>query len=191
MTILTGNGDGTFNLPSSSTQSTNSTAVTWIQVADFNQDGLPDVVLANSNGNVSVLLNNGNGSFSGGIPVVSGLSVANNLVVGVGDLNGDGYPDIAAGGYYNSTLGLYLTEPTETATASADISLPAGLHQVDASYAGDSGYAASVSGAIPLWGIPPVTTATLTVTSAGVPVTSVAPGTVVTLTAAGRRALFQ
>ena len=181
--ILTGNGDGTFN-SSSQGQNATGSAVTWIQVADFNQDGLPDVVLADSGGNVYVLLNNGNGSLGADIPVVTGLSVPYFLTVGVGDLNGDGYPDIAAGGYYNGTLGLYLTQPTETATAlSQQLSLPAGLHQVDASYAGDSGDTASVSAAIPLWGAPPATTTTLAITSGSAPVTSVAPGTMVTLTA--------
>ncbi len=182
VTILTGNGDGSFN-PSSSVQGSNATSVTWIQVADFNQDGVPDVVLADASGNVNVLLNNGSGSFGGDIPVVTGLSVPYYLMVGVGDLNGDGYPDIAAGGYYNSTLGLYLTEPTETATASANISLPAGMHQTDVSYAGDSNYNASVSGTIPLWGVPPTTATTLTLTAGGSAVTSVTPGTAVTLTA--------
>ena len=182
VTILTGNGDGTFNSPSSG-QSSSSTSVTWIQVADFNQDGVPDLVVADSKGSATIFLNNGSGSFSGSIPVVTGLSVPYYLMVGVGDLNGDGYPDIAAGGYYNNTLGLFLTEPTETATASASISLPPGMHEVDASYSGDSNYDASVSTTIPLWGDPPATTTTLTVTSGGSPVTSVAAGTAVTLTA--------
>jgi Bacterial Ig-like domain (group 3)/FG-GAP-like repeat/Chitobiase/beta-hexosaminidase C-terminal domain len=180
--VLTGNGDGTFN-SSSQSQAATGSAITWVQVADFNQDGLPDVVLADASGNVSVLLNNGSGSLGAGIPVVTGLNVPNFLTVGVGDLNGDGYPDIAAGGYYNGTLGLYLTQPTETATAVTQLSLPAGLHQVEASYAGSSEYTTSVSAAIPLWGMPPATTTSLTATSGSTQVTSVAPGTVVTLTA--------
>lgn len=183
VTILTGNGDGTFN-SSFSGQTPTSTLVTWIQVADFNQDGAADVVLADSNGNATVFLNNGSGSFSQSYSVVTGLSVPYYLMVGVGDLNGDGYPDIVAGGYYNSTPGLYLTEPTETATASADITVVGvGQHQVDASYGGDTNYNPSVSGTTPLWGVPPATTTTLTMSSGGVPVTSVLPGSVVTLTA--------
>lgn len=182
VTILTGNGDGTFNT-SSSGQNPSSSTVTWMQVADFNQDGIPDVVLADQGGNATVLLNNGSGAFNASYPVVTGLSVPYYLMVGVGDLNGDGYPDIVAGGYYNNTLGIYLTEPTETATASAQISLPAGLHQVDASYAGDANYNPSVSATTPLWGSPAATTTTLSVTAGGNAVTSVVPGTVVTLTA--------
>jgi hypothetical protein len=60
VSVLTGNGDGTFNSPFSGPGST-STSVTWVQVADFNQDGTPDVVLADSSGSATVFLNNGGG----------------------------------------------------------------------------------------------------------------------------------
>ncbi|HKF47519.1 MAG TPA: FG-GAP-like repeat-containing protein [Terracidiphilus sp.] len=180
--IFTGNGDGTFN-PPTSIATNPATAVTWIQVADFNQDGTPDVVIADSAGSATVFLNNGIGSLSESFPVVSGLSVPYYLEVGVGDLNGDGYPDIAAGGYYNGSLGIYITEPTETATVSTSISLPAGPHHVDASYSGDPNYNTSVSGTLPMWGASAATTTGLTLTAGGTAVSSVAPGTVVTLTA--------
>jgi sugar lactone lactonase YvrE len=179
---LIGNGDGTFDPPSTTQTRTGTAYVNFIEVADFNQDGTPDVVVTDSNGDATVLLNDGNGKLIQSFTVVSGLGIQNFVNAGVGDLNGDGYPDIVAGSS-NSMLGLYLTEPAETATVSANISLPAGKHQVDASYGGDSQFNSSVSATIPLWGIPLTTTNALTLTSAGSPVTSVAPGTVVTLTA--------
>ncbi len=182
VTVLTGNGDGTFN-SSSSGQNPASTAVTSIQVADFNQDGAPDVVLTDQNNSATVVLNKGDGSFSTSYPVASASSDY-NFAVGVGDLNGDGYPDIAAAGYYQSGVTLLLTEPTETATATATISLAGtGQHLVTASYAGDSSYTSSASGSIPLWGVLPATTTALTLSSGGAQVTSVPPGTVVTFTA--------
>jgi FG-GAP-like repeat/Bacterial Ig-like domain (group 3)/Abnormal spindle-like microcephaly-assoc'd, ASPM-SPD-2-Hydin len=182
VTVLTGNGDGTFNSPFSG--SPTSTSVTWIQVADFNQDGTPDVVLADSGGSATVFLNNGSGSVSESFLVVSGLSVPYYLEVGVGDLNWDGYPDIVAGGYYSSTQGLYLTEPTETASASASVQVNGvGQHLAQASFPAEGNYKSSVSSSIPLWGLLPATSTTLSVTSGGSPVTSVTPGTVVLLTA--------
>jgi hypothetical protein len=181
--VLTGNGDGTFN-PTFTGTSPTSTSVTWLQVADFNQNGTPDVVLADSSGSATVFLNNGGGSLNQSFPVVSGLTVPYYLEVGVGDLNGDGYPDIVAGGYYNNTQGLYLTEPTETASASVSVHVNGvGQHLAKASFPAEGNYESSVSSSIPLWGLLPATSTTLSVTSGGSAVTSVTPGTVVLLTA--------
>ncbi len=183
VSVLTGNGDGTFNSPFPSPGST-STSVTWIQVADFNQDGAADVVIADSSGDATVFLNNGAGSLNENFPVVSGLNVPGYLEVGVGDLNGDGYPDIVAGGYYDNTLGLYFTEPTETANASASVQVNGvGQHLVEASFPAEGSYESSISSSIPLWGVLPTTSTSLSVTVGGSTVTSVTPGTAVLLTA--------
>jgi hypothetical protein len=80
-----------------------------VAVADFNGDGIPDIVTANdtstgSPGTVSVLLGKGDGSFQPSQTLGDG---ANASCVTVGDFNGDGVPDIAVG-YFNGTVRVYL-----------------------------------------------------------------------------------
>ena len=65
-----------------------------VAAADFNGDGKPDLVAANSNGNnVSVFLGNGSGGLNAapGSPFAVGT---NPQSVTVGDFNGDGKPDL-------------------------------------------------------------------------------------------------
>ena len=178
VTILAGNGDGTFSYaPSGPLESLAS--ITSIIVGDFNGDGVPDLAVTDEFGTLIVYVANGSGSFTAYTPptLVSGFGLA--LVCAVGDLNGDGRPDLALGGYA-PIISLYTTEPTETATAAANISLSgAGQHLVDGSYSGDSNYNSSLSGTLSLLGMPAATTTTTLSTSA----TSVDEQQKITLTA--------
>jgi hypothetical protein len=71
-----------------------------VAVADFNGDGAADIAVVNHGGNsVSILLNNGNGTF--GKPQLISLGY-DPLAIGVGDFNGDGRPDIVVAGYSSS-----------------------------------------------------------------------------------------
>ncbi len=70
-----------------------------VAIADLNGDGIPDLVVANVNqngnsdlGEVAVLLGNGDGTFQPAVAYSTGAYRA--LSVAVGDLNGDGIPDL-------------------------------------------------------------------------------------------------
>src|SRR6202044_3822786 len=61
-----------------------------VLTADFNGDGIPDLVIL-GNDNISLLLGNGNGTFT------AAPSPPNDLpgAIAVGDFNGDDIPDLA------------------------------------------------------------------------------------------------
>jgi len=96
--ILLGNGDGSFQAaPSSSPVGQIATATA---VADVNGDGKDDLIIANqcasanscANGEVSIFLGNGNGTFKPPVSYESGGFDA--VSVAVADMNGDGKPDL-------------------------------------------------------------------------------------------------
>ncbi len=91
MSVLLGNGAGSFGAATNFTVGTKPVSVT---VGDFNGDGKPDLATANyTSNNVSLLLGNGAGSFSG----LTNINVGTNpFSVTVADFNGDGKPDLAA-----------------------------------------------------------------------------------------------
>ena len=65
-------------------------------VGDFNGDGNPDLIVANLDGTLTVLLSNGNGGFTPGPGNPVSVSPASGLkAVAVGDFNGDGNADVA------------------------------------------------------------------------------------------------
>jgi hypothetical protein len=89
VTVFVGNGDGTFR--PSRTYSLKGYVPQSITVADFNQDGKPDLAVTDNSG-VNILLGNGDGTFQAAQIYMAG-SYPSSLVSG--NFNRDGYPDLA------------------------------------------------------------------------------------------------
>lgn len=93
VSILPGNGDGTFGAQSAYTVGKSPDGIT---VADFNGDGNLDIATSNySDSTISVLLGNGDGTFRTQLRASPNLAYPVSLVSG--DFNGDGIPDLAVG----------------------------------------------------------------------------------------------
>jgi hypothetical protein len=88
--------------------------------ADFNGDGKPDLVVANYvSSNVSVLFNTtapgaATPTFAGQMTFATGV---NPQTVSVGDVNGDGLPDIIVGNYADATVSVLLNTTAPGAVA--------------------------------------------------------------------------
>jgi hypothetical protein len=77
-----------------------------IATGDFNHDGIPDLALANSEGNTAgVLLGNGDGTFQ----TQTTYAVGNGaFAVAAGDFNGDGDLDLAVANFSDNTVSILL-----------------------------------------------------------------------------------
>ena len=107
LSISLGNGDGTFQAPTTYAVS----APRLVATADFNRDGKMDVAIINqglglpASTSVTIFLGNGDGTL--GVPAtytVGGQPVA----LAVADFNGDGKPDLAVGSFNDGAVSILL-----------------------------------------------------------------------------------
>jgi len=92
LTILLGNGDGTFTAAASPSTGSNPYAIT---VGDLNGDGRLDLAVSNiADGTVTILLGNGNGTFTAAALISLAAGSAPGAII-VADLNNDGILDLA------------------------------------------------------------------------------------------------
>jgi uncharacterized membrane protein len=115
VTILLGNGDGTFKATAASPQT--GTSPYAVAVGDFNNDGKADLAVANLNSNsLTILLGNGDGTFTPS--PMSPQTGAGPVSIAVQDFNGDGVQDLAVSNTSDNTLTILLGNGDGTFTAS-------------------------------------------------------------------------
>ena len=154
ISILLGNGDGTFSPTPPTLPPTYPTGTEpfGVAIGDFNGDGVADLAATNYNsgstGTVSVLLGDGTGAFTAetGSPYTVGNGPTR---LAAGDFNGDGIADLAVANYKGSTVSVLLNGVTQAATwsTSSPVAVPGtgASDNLEASYPGDSNFAPSMS----------------------------------------------
>jgi len=114
LTILLGNGDGTFTSAVSPATGTNPDS---IAVGDFNGDDKQDLAVANYSSNiVTILLGNGDGTFTAASSPATGNHPSS---VAVEDFNGDDKQDLAVANYSSNTVTILLGNGDGTFTAAS------------------------------------------------------------------------
>jgi hypothetical protein len=124
VTILLGNGDGTFSV--SPAQLVAGNIPYAIAAADLNGDGILDLVVANSTSNtLSVFLGNGDGTF---IAATASPATGNGpMALAIADFNNDGFLDIAVANSNDNTVSILLNQNCPSVAPAACTFAPASV----------------------------------------------------------------
>ncbi|MCI0486877.1 MAG: FG-GAP-like repeat-containing protein [Blastocatellia bacterium] len=132
VTILLGNGLGGFS-PASGSPVNGGPNPFFVATGDFNRDNRTDLAVANNDairetddGRVTILLGNGNGTFTPGTPVIT----PDPSSIAVDDLNRDGNPDLAISNAA-FTFGVTVAFGNGNGTFGTPIRFPAGGNPFD------------------------------------------------------------
>ncbi|MBY0526875.1 MAG: FG-GAP-like repeat-containing protein [Gemmataceae bacterium] len=138
ITVVLGNGDGSFQTPVSYHSGANPTQLT---AGDFNGDGVIDLAVSNyGNSTVGILLGTGSGTFE---PVVSIAASGGLNGIIAGDFNNDGTLDLAVVGQDNATLQVFSNTSLQGTAGQEFVGLLASFTDANP-YAGGDEYTAAV-----------------------------------------------
>src|SRR5262249_12710545 len=94
-----------------------------LTLADFNLDGALDIAVCSGvDSSLSILINQGDGTFSAPMKYPGHQRLE---AIARGDLNGDGYPDLAVS-YGNAAIGVYLNDGSGAFPSGVDYSRGSG-----------------------------------------------------------------
>lgn len=113
---LLGNGDGTFQTPTS-VSFTGALGAVPVAFADFNNDGFLDFAATSSTTNqVMVYLNNGTGGYNAPVALNTPGNVYDGCYISTGDLTGDNVPEIVVANCQDNNLAVYVNNGTGSFT---------------------------------------------------------------------------
>jgi hypothetical protein len=129
ISILTGNGNGTFQAPVTYSTGLGANNPDWLAAADFNGDTKLDLAVEGDNGQISIMLGNGDGTFA--TPKIYSVGTGDRGGLAVGDFFGNGRQDIAVAIFSNPfTVAILPNNGDGTFGAVVSLPMPSGFHNI-------------------------------------------------------------